>query len=64
MNDMAELFARDPRQHSDEDFKKLIAHLRDLRSRFVHEGGKPSTGPKSLTADQKKVASLDLDIKL
>jgi hypothetical protein len=63
-NIIAEIFARDPREHSDADFKTLIEHLRDLRLRFVHEGGKPAAGPKSLTADQKKAVSLDLDIKL
>ena len=63
-NILAEIFARDPREHSDADFKALISHLRDLRQRFVHDGGKPAGGPKSLTAEQKKAVSLDLDIKL
>lgn len=62
MNDMAELFARDPREHSDEDFKKIVAHLRELRHRFVFEG--QSAAPKKLTADQQKVSGLDLNIKL
>lgn len=62
MNEMAELFARDPREHSEEDFRKIIAHLRELRSRFVFEG--KSAAPKKLTADQQKVSGLDLDIKL
>jgi hypothetical protein len=62
MNDMAELFARDPREHSDEDFKKIVAHLRELRHRFVFEG-KPA-GPAKLTSEQQKVSGLDLNIKL
>jgi hypothetical protein len=60
---MAELFARDPREVSDAEFTSMIEELRKMRAKFVHEGGKPSA-PKALSADQKKVAGLDLDIKL
>jgi hypothetical protein len=60
---MAELFARDPRDVSDTEFTSMIEELRKMRQKFVHEGGKPST-PAKLSADQKKVSGLDLDIKL
>lgn len=63
-NEMAELFARDPRTHTDEDIDKMIAHLRELRHRFVFEGGKPKPSPKALTETQQKVSGLNLDIKL
>jgi len=64
MNNMAELFARDPREVSDAEFTSMIEELRKMRSKFVHEGGKPSAAPKALSSEQKKVAGLDLDIKL
>lgn len=63
-NEMAELFARDPREQTDADIEKMILHLREMRHRFVFEGGKPKPGPKTLTENQQKVAGLNLDIKL
>ncbi len=58
---MAELFARDPREHTDDDLRKIIADLRAARSKFII-GGDKTAG--SLTAEQKSLTRIDLDIKL
>lgn len=58
---IAELFSRDPREHTDEDVKKIIAELRASRSKFII-GGDKSAG--ALTTSQKEAAKLNLDIKL
>lgn len=60
---LAELFARDPRQLSDDDFRALIHELREARSKFVLGTGK-KTGSAKLTPAQTDAVRLDLDIKL
>lgn len=58
---IAELFARDPREHTDDDVKKIIEELRASRSKFII-GGDKTAG--ALSAAQKEAKKLDLDIKL
>jgi len=59
---LAELFARDPREHSDEDVRRIIAELRKAREKFIFEGPQRKTQPK--TEKQKALAGIQLDIKL
>ena len=61
---MAELFARDPRDHTDADIKKIIAELREQRSKFIVDGGRPKAAAKQPTAAQAALVKLDLDLKL
>lgn len=58
---MAELFARDPRQHTDDDLRKIIAELRAARTKFII-GGDKAAG--ALTKEQAAITKLDLDVKL
>lgn len=58
---LAELFARDPRKHTDADIIRIVTELRAARSKFVI-GGDKTAG--SLTAQQKQLSRLDLGIKL
>jgi len=62
MTSLAELFARDPREHSDADVLRIITELRKAREKFVLDKAKPASTPR--TAKQKAVAKIDLDIKL
>jgi len=59
---LGELFARDPREINDEDFKALVAGLREARTKFVLGGG--STPSTKLTETQQAAKRLDLDISL
>lgn len=59
---LAELFARDPREQSDEDFRLIVQGLREARHKFITEGTRALQPPKSPEA--RAVAKLDLDIKL
>ena len=59
---LAELFARDPREQSDEDFRQIVSALREARAKFITEGTRALAPPK--TAEGRAVAKLDLDIKL
>ena len=58
---MAELFARDPRDHSDADIALIIKTLRENRQKFIVDG---SVASKPKTAAQAAVTKIDLDIKL
>lgn len=58
---IAELFARDPRTHTKEDRAKLIAELREQRSKFVAGGRTAVAKPKGKAG---AIAKLDLDIKI
>jgi len=60
MADLAELFARDPREQTDAEFKEIIAKLREARGKFIL--GDKTAG--SLTSQQKQLARIDLDVKL
>lgn len=61
MTNIAALYARDPHEHSDEDFRQIIESLRADRAKFILGGGKaPAKEPKVA----KEVAGLNLDIKL
>ena len=65
MNDpisMHELYARDPRTHTDEDMMKIIEDLRGKRKNFVNDGVR--VGAKKLTAKEEQVADVKLDITL
>ena len=59
---MYELFARDPRTHSDEDVLMIIEQLRVLRPKFVIEG--KASGPRKVAKPRPEIASLKLDVKL
>ena len=60
MADLAELFARDPRKQTDEEFEEIIRALRDSRAKFIL--GDKTAG--SLTSQQKQLTRIDLDVKL
>lgn len=60
MTSLAELFARDPREQSDEEVEEIIRQLRESRAKFIL--GDKTAG--SLTAQQKSLVRLDLDVKL
>lgn len=59
---LAELFARDPRDQSDEYFAEIVKRLRQDRHKFLSEGTRSLPAPKS--AASSEVARLNLDIKL
>ena len=58
---LAELFARDPRDQSDDDLMRIITELRAARSKFVL-GGDKSAG--SLTSAQKQLTRLDVNVEI
>ena len=60
---LSELFARDPRAHSEEDIRAIVSALRDARSKYI-VGNKKTSAKKEPTGEKAKVAKLDLDIKL
>ena len=62
--DISELFARDPRGHSDKDIMQIIETLREQRTKFIADGGRPKAVTKEPTEGEKKLTRLDLDIKL
>lgn len=57
---LAELFSRDPREMTDEDFRQVVIGLRAARANFLTEGTRAIQSPKA----QSAIARLDLDIKL
>ena len=57
---LAELFARDPREQTDEEFKEIIRQLREARPKFLL--GDQTAG--KLTGTQEALTRLDLDVKL
>ena len=63
MSDIAELFARDPLELSEQDINQIIARFREARSAF---GNAPITSKSPPKPKQADVASLadKLDIKL
>lgn len=56
---IAELFARDPREHTAEDRKRIIAELRLAREKFIQNPSAPAARAKP-----KEIAHLNVDIKL
>ena len=56
--DMHELYARDPKTLSDDQFRALVANLRESRTKFVH-GERQSSSVKPT-----KAVIPGLDIKL
>lgn len=59
---MFELFARDPREHTDEEVIQLIAEMRELRAKFVTGGQRSPV--KTLTTEQKQLKRLDISVDL
>jgi hypothetical protein len=57
---IAELFARDPRQHTDADIVQIVTELRAARSRFIVDG-KPSA---KLTSKEAEMKRIDVGVKL
>jgi hypothetical protein len=57
---LSELFARDPRTHTDDEVRAIITELRAARSKFIVDG-KPSA---RLTAKENEMKRIDLEIKL
>lgn len=60
---IAELFARDPREFTDEEFKTVVAELREARAKFVL-GNRAAGAQKSLSPEQKKLTAAVKDIEL
>lgn len=63
--DIAELFSRDPLEHSDKDLDMIIAKLRESRSQFALGNAKAGS-MKPASAKTKQAQSLieKLDLKL
>ncbi len=62
---IAELYARDPRKMSDEDFNALILDIRAQRSKFVlGEGSKPAKTKAAAAPSATSSLASRLDIKL
>lgn len=65
MSDLAELFARDPLELSDDDIRSIVEEMR--KSRHAFNAGNASAGStKPKTEKQKAIASLaeKMNIKL
>ena len=66
LTDLAELFLRDPRKHTDADLDRIIAAMREAREKFVNIGDKRAGSTRKLTEKQKEIADLasqiDIDI--
>jgi len=62
--DISELFARDPHTHTDADIRQIVDTLREARSKFIADGGRPRASAKEPTKTQKELTRLDLNIKL
>ncbi len=65
MSDVAELFARDPMDLSEQDLDRIIARFREARNQFNNQAlgseGKKTAGPKD--PEVRDLASkLDLDL--
>lgn len=64
MSDMAELFARDPLQHTKESIDEIIAYYRVARANFNlgdKTAGSPKKVAKTAADKQPKIKSLDLN---
>lgn len=61
MSEIAELFARDPLLHTEEDVEKMIAEFRKNRKAFNLN---PASGAGSAAAAKKKKKAADLGIDL
>lgn len=61
--EFGDLVNRPPLLLETPDIKKIVAVLRDARSKF-DLGQKQAGAPKQLTGEKAKIAKLDLDIKL
>lgn len=59
MNELAELFSRDPRKHTNSDLDKIIAELRDKRTKFVLGGDNRAGAAPKLSAAQEATAKID-----
>lgn len=57
MNDLAELFSRDPLQLSSQDIDIIIARFREARANFNLTG----KGAPKATKEKAKVESINLD---
>ena len=66
--ELAELYARDPREMTDADFTRLIENLREARSKYIFENDKKAGGPrkpaKKKTAAETKFAAVAIDVDL
>lgn len=63
MTDIAELFARDPLDLSDQDIDAIIVKFREQRSQY-NMGNAMAGSTKPKTAKQKQVADLASQINL
>lgn len=63
MSDIAELFARDPLDLSEQDLNQIIARFREARASFGNAPITSKTPPKPKQADVASLAS-KLEIKL
>jgi hypothetical protein len=64
MSDMAELFARDPLNHTRESIDEIIAYYRTVRASFIlgeKSAGSTKKAKASGPAKGAKMTSLDLD---
>lgn len=57
--DINELFARDPKTHSDSDIESMIAYFRSARATF-HLGNAQAGSKSASKAKKKPVIDLDL----
>lgn len=63
MSDLAELFARDPLQLSNDDLDKIIEKMRSMRASF-NAGNMKAGSTKPQTEKQKFASGLDLKLDL
>jgi hypothetical protein len=61
MTDIAELFARDPGQHTKESIDEIITYYRNARAQFVLGDTKAGKTTKPKGPAGPKLGSLDLD---
>lgn len=61
MNDIADLFARDPLSLTKENIDSIIGHYREARQKYLLGDGKAGATPKPKKADKPAPTNLSLD---
>jgi len=59
MNDISELFARDPESLTDQDLDAIVKHLQSLRAQFML--GAKTAGTMKKKTTKEKVTDINLD---
>jgi len=59
MNDISELFSRDPESLTDQDLDAIVAHLQTLRAQFML--GAKTAGTMKKKPAKEKVTNIDLN---